>query len=121
MLPAVASERWRAQLLQFAAPMNIHAVLEDSNVTVSGLSPQRVAAEQAPMLPPLSLASPALAQARWRLMLQLLEQTDFGPFPAAAWAPNQGRPNWPTCAALLQTPTEVCQIFGNNSAVSAAT
>ena len=67
-----AGEHWLQLQLQFVSPMNVRAVPGDVDVTVSALSPQRVAAERAPALPPLSLAFLALAQAGWRLM-QLLE------------------------------------------------
>ena len=104
--------------------MNVRTDPGDVDVTVS--APSIHVYSELPLsklhaaLPPMSLASPALAQAGWRLT-QLLEENDSGPFPAAAWAPNRDKPYRPTCAALLQTPTEVHRVFGNDSAVGAAT
>ena len=71
-LPGVACERWRALAsiilsLGFATSMSGYAVPWGVDVAVSALSPQRVAAEQTPALPPLYLASPTSAQAGWRL------------------------------------------------------
>ena len=66
--------------------MSGRAVPWGVDVAVSALSPQRVAAEQAPALPPLYLASPTSAQAGWRLTPPLNKLVP-GHFQPLLWPP----------------------------------